>query len=209
MVIIYFFGPDGAGKSTLVKGLVNNIQKNHKVKLSWMRGSHTITSFLAKILSRFNFFKGPENPYYNINIPKNLKGLWQLLEFISALPVIIIRFLLPSFMGCWVIADRYTLDLTVWISLTTRDNSFLEKPQAKVLIALAKNADAKFYVKADVKTLSERRGERLPNPEEQISLYDKLAQAIGATTIDTTDKSTHDSLQEVSEVLKTGELLIH
>ena len=133
MAIFYFFGPDGAGKTTLIKNLAKHLNKNHKTKLSWMRGSHTIASFLAKILSRYEFFKGSENPYYNISIPLKLKNLWQFLEFVSALPVIIIRFVLPSLMGYWIIADRYSLDLAVWISMTTRDSSFLNKFQAKIL----------------------------------------------------------------------------
>lgn len=204
MVIIYFFGPDGAGKTTLVSGLAREIRKHHKVKLSWMRGSHTFASFLAKILSRFDFFKGSENPYYKINIPTKLRSLWQFLEFISALPIIFMRFLLPSLMGYWIIADRYTLDLTVWISLTTRDSSFLGKIYAKVLIALAKKANAKFYVKADIQTLRSRRGENISYLNKQISLYDKLSQIIGAKIIDTTKKSAQDALLEVSKIVFNG-----
>jgi thymidylate kinase len=201
VVILYFFGPDGAGKTTLAKGLAEKIRdKNHKVKLSWMRGSHTTASLLAKFLSRSNFFKGSENPYYNINIPMKLKGLWQFFEFMSALPVIIGRFLILSFMGYWIIADRYTLDLAVWTCLTTRDLNFLDSPEAKVLIALAKKANVKFYVKADLETLR-NRAEKLPFPEEQIRLYDTLAQTVGATIIDTTNKSADDALQEVLKAL--------
>jgi len=203
VVILYFFGPDGAGKTTIVKGLAQKIRKkNHKVKLSWMRGSHTFASLLAKILSRSDFFKGSENPYYNINIPENLKGLWQFFEFLSALPIIISRFLVPSFMGYWIIADRYTLDLAVWICLTTRDRNFLEKLEAKVLIASAKKTNAKFYVKADLETLRNRAG-KFPFPEEQMCLYDRLAQTVGATIIDTTNKSADDALQEVLKALET------
>ncbi|MBT0159176.1 hypothetical protein G4O51_04245 [Candidatus Bathyarchaeota archaeon A05DMB-2] len=196
MVILYFFGPDGAGKTTLVKGLVKSIGKNHKVKLSWMRGSHTFASLLAKVLSRIEFFRGSENPYYNISIPRNLKGLWQSLEFFSALPVIFTRFLIPSLMGYWIIADRYTLDLAVWISFTTRDQNFFEKHEAKVLIASARKTYARFYVTADLKTLR-NRAEKLHFPEEQMRLYDKLAKTVQATIIDTTYKSADDALQEV------------
>ena len=203
MVILYFFGPDGAGKTTLAKGLAQIIRnKNHKVKLSWMRGSHTAASLLAKILSRSNLFKGTENPYYNINIPTKLKSLWQFFEFMSALPVIISRFLIPSLMGYWIIADRYTLDLEVWTCLTTRDPGFIDSPEAKVMTALAKKARVKFYVKADLETLR-NRAEKLPFPEEQIRLYDTLAQTVRATIIDTTNKSADDSLQEVLNVLAT------
>jgi thymidylate kinase len=203
VVILYFFGPDGAGKTTIVKGLAKRIRKNHKVKLSWMRGSHTFASLLAKILSRIDFFKGSENPYYNINIPRNLKGLWQFLEFFSALPVIISRFLIPSLMGYWIIADRYTLDLAVWISFTTRDHNFFEKLEAKVLVAQARKTYARFYVIADLKTLR-KRAEKLHSPEEQIRLYDKLAETVEATIIDTTYKSADDALQEVLRALEVS-----
>ena len=203
MVILYFFGPDGSGKSTLTKELAKQFHKQgYKTKLSWMRGSHTFTSLTAKILTKLDFFKGLENPYYNIRIPKNLRRFWQLLEFSSALPVIIGRFLIPSLMGYWVLADRYTLDLAVWICLTTRDQGFFEKLEAKVLIMLAEKTEAKFYVKADVEVLKSRT-EKLYFPQEQLRLYDKLAQRVKACTIDTTNQSVNEVLQEVIKTLKT------
>jgi thymidylate kinase len=203
VVIVYFLGPDGAGKTTLANSLAQEIHnKNHKVRLSWMRGSHTVASLLAKILSRSDFFRGLDNLYYNINMPMKLKRIWQFLEFISALPVIIGRFLIMSFMGYWIIADRYTLDLVVWTCLTTRDLAFLGSPEAKVLIALAKKTTVKFYVKADPETLRNRT-EELPYPEEQICLYDALAQTVEAKMIDTTHISADRALQEVLKTLGT------
>jgi len=201
MAIFYFFGPDGAGKTTLVKNLSLKLQESHRIKLSWMRGSHTLTSFLAKLLSRLSFFQGSDNPYYRIRIPEKLKGLWQFLEFVSAIPVIINRFIFPSLIGYWIIADRYSIDLEVWISMTTKDPSFLTKFPARVLTALAQKANAKFYVKADIDTLRNRT-RSLPYPEEQIISYDKLAQLVGAATIDTTNKSAKDALACVLETLE-------
>jgi len=201
MVIIYFFGPDSAGKSTLLKELAWEMhERGHRTKLSWMRGSHTFTSLIAKIFAKLDYFKGSENPYYNIKIPRNFKKFWQFLEFIGALPVIIGNFIIPSFMGYHVLADRYTLDLAVWICLTTRDYSFLKRFEAKILIALSGKTNAKFYVTANIEELR-RRNAKLWFPKEQLHLYGKLAESVGAYTIDTTNKSIDESIQEVIKLL--------
>jgi len=208
MPTIIFFGPDGSGKSTLIKALARGLHhRKCNVKISWMRGSHTLASLTAKILSKFDSFKGSDNPYYNITVPKNLTRLWQFLEFLSALPIILGEFLIPSLMEYWVLADRYTLDLMVWISLATNDKDFFKRLEARVLIALAKRTCAKFYVTANIEELK-KRTTKLWFPEEQLHLYNKLAVAIGAYTIDTTNKSVDASFQEVLNVLNRANLKI-
>jgi len=199
--IILFIGPDGSGKSSLIKAL-NKVfqQKNLKAKHVWMRGSHTFISLLAKFLSQFKAFNGSENPYYSIKVPENTKRFWQFLEFIGAVPVIIFNFLIPSFMGYWVLADRYALDLAIWICLTTNDYDFLKKFEAKVLIALTLRTSAKFYVTANIETLK-RRTKDLWFPREQLQLYGKFAETVGAHIIDTANKSVDESLQDVLRVI--------
>lgn len=202
MAIIYFFGPDRTGKSTLVKTLAEKLRtKNCNVKLSWMRGSHTFVFIVATLLSKFDSFKGSDNPYYNIKLPNKLKRFWQFLEFVSAIPVILSEFLIPSLLRSCVLADRYAMDLVVWICITTRDYRFLKTFEAKVLLTLAKRVDTKFYITANCDELVRRSGDDLWFPKEQLFLYGKLAKAIDAYVIDTTNKPVEECLQEVLTVV--------
>ena len=126
-MLICFFGPDGSGKSTITKGLAKRLDcEGIRAKLSWMRGTHTLASLLARFLSRFAPFRGSDNPYYGISIPNSARRIWQLLEFISALPILLVRFVLPSLLGYVVIAERYLPGFLVWVSLTTRDEDYLK-----------------------------------------------------------------------------------
>ena len=206
MPIICFFGPDGSGKTTLVRALTKRLnQDGFKVRLSWMRGTHTLASLLAKLLSKFTAFRGSDNPYYGIIIPGNLKRLWQLIEFASAIPIILLKFILPSTMGSWVIAERYLPDFITWISLTTNDQNYPESIEAKFLLALSVKAQAKIYVTATLKELLKRREGINPDfVSDQLKFYNKIASAIHAHRLDTTNKSANESLEEALNLLNIG-----
>ena len=155
--IICLFGPDASGKSTLARALVEELRRRGlKVRSSWMRGTHTLASLIARLLSRLDALKGTDNPYYRIAIPKSLRRLWQLLEFSSALPVVLFRFVIPSALGYWVVADRYVTDLVAWVSVTTRDRDYVRRGEARFLLALASRARVKVYVTAALEELTKR-----------------------------------------------------
>jgi len=203
MPIICFFGTDGSGKSTLAKALTKRLNsENFKVKLSWMRGTHTLASLLARLLSKSTTFKGSDNPYYKTTIPRNLKRLWQLIEFASTLPIVLLKFILPSALGSWVVAERYVPDFIAWVSITTNDQDYPRSFEAKFLLALSSKAQAKIHVTATLKELSKRRKETNPNfVSEQLKLYDRIASAIQAHRLNTTNKSINETLEEALSVL--------
>jgi len=201
--IIYFFGVDGSGKTTLAKHLSLVLKsKGFKVKLSWMRGTHLFASILARLIANFTAFKGSDNPYYGIQIPGHLRRLWQLIEFASAIPIILFKFILPSAIGYWIVAERYLPDFITWVSLTTNDQHYPESVEAKFLFALSSKAESKIYVTTSLKEIISRRGETdLHFIKNQLKLYPKISSALHAHRLDTTKKSVDESLKEILTIM--------
>jgi len=205
MPIICFFGPDGSGKTTIARSPAEKLRSmGLKIKLSWMRGTHTLASMLARLLSKFTTFKGPDNPYYGIFIPSRLKRLWQLIEFMSVLPILLYRFMLPSLFGYTVIAERYLPDFLAWVSLTTRDSDYFRRVEARFLLALSMKADVRVYVTASEAELAKRRGGEVNHKflSKQLKLYDDLVKLVGAYKIDTSGRSVKEALNELLNVVQ-------
>lgn len=207
MTIICFFGPDGSGKTSLAERTAEHLSgKGFNIKYSWMRGSHTLTSVISKMLSRFDYFKGEDNPYYSIRIPRKLSRLWQSLECVSVVPVIVSRYLLPQLMGYTVVADRYSVDFVVWVAMTTNDEEFPKGFVAKCASRLADERTMMIFVTARPEVLAQRSDMEEELLEKQIELYRSAIENNGLNvhTIETSETSIEDSFKEVMSIINGG-----
>jgi hypothetical protein len=107
--------------------------------------------------------------------------------------------MLPSFLGYIVIAERYVPDFIVWVSITTRDEDYLERFEARFMLALSVRADVRVYVTAFEAELVKRRGGEVDQKflSRQLKLYDELAKLVKAYEIDTTRRSIKETLNEL------------
>jgi len=205
MALIYLLGSDGSGKTTLAKALARKLENQGiEVKISWMRGTHTLASIIASIIAKFSAFRGQDNPYYGISIPSDMRRLWQLLEFMSVLPILLTKFILPSILGYTVIAERYVPDFLAWVSTTTRDENYLERLEARFMLALSVKANLRIYVTASETELIKRRGGEVDQKflSRQLRLYVRLAKTVKAYKIDTTGRSVEETLRDLTALVQ-------
>lgn len=202
------FGVDGSGKTSLARGVAAYLGvRGFRVSVVWMRGTHTAASLLARMLARFSVFRGSCNPYYGVCIPSRMRRLWLWVEFLSVLPVVLLRFVVPRLSGRVVVAERSFADFLVWLVVTLGwggvVGSFVGRSVASLMFSLCGRV---VYVRADLDTLvGRRRGSR----EEGLiplllRVYDAVAGAIGAPCVDTSGKPVGRSVGELLEIIGGG-----
>lgn len=202
VMLILFFGPDGSGKSTLSRKLYQALHDERRVLLSWMRGSHTMASLIARILSRIKAFKGIDNPYYNIKVPRSMRGLWAVIEFVSMLPILFFKYLLPHKFKYVVIGERSIPDFIAWVILTLNYPGYLKTLQAKFLLRIL-NTHFKIYVTASLNELVRRRNDMNRTILlKELVIYEFLYRVLNAHKLDTTGKSIEESLNEILSIVK-------
>jgi hypothetical protein len=194
--IIFFFGPDGSGKTTLAKKTASALSENgFKVRKGWMRGTHTFSYAFARLLRMHPAFRGRN--HFMASIPENLKLLWRFLEFVSVLPVLLYRFTIPKALGFCVVAERYVPDYLVWVSIVINDKTFVDSFEAAILLSVARRTGTSFYITADVQKLHKRSGENIDFLRSQQQIYGNLAHELGAKIIDTTNSSVNESFGQI------------
>jgi thymidylate kinase len=209
---IVFFGPDGAGKTTLAQLLVDYFHSNgYRSRITWMRARHSLAWLLAKFFKRYGYYRKVISPngkkdYYIFDptlLPK-MKTLWYFFEFISILPWIITKVYLPKALGYIVVSERYVVDTVVylgyWVGHDTM-NSFL----AKVLLNFISPKSVIVHMDAQTSVLLQRRPEDFINRDYitfQRNAYTEFAKSLHAIHIDTTVHTVDENFRYITKYLE-------
>ena len=169
--MIYFFGPDGTGKTTHAELTSQYLRKRgYKTWRVSVKQHHTFSYLLLKLLSGGKH--GQAISYYGFDdgLKQKIKTPWKILELLSLFPAILYRVLLPLLLGYTVICDRYVLDTLVSLSYFLDDQKLISSIFAKLLTSMIPKDSVLFYMNADTKVILQRKRDE-PITQKLIEYY--------------------------------------
>lgn len=204
-------GIDGSGKTTMARFLTKHLRSEDvKTRYVWIKSLHTLAYFISRIFESRGWRRLVKNPnntiVFRFELPnsRSAEKFWQIIEFISVLPWIIVKVNLAIFFGFTVVSDRYTIDSIISIAMRTRSPSFVESFLGKLLLRMIPKEAAVIYLDVDLHTVLKRRHDIEYTADEiqgQIVLYRLLAEKMGAYFIDTRMLSIEDVEKKVVDYI--------
>jgi len=202
-LFVSIFGPDGSGKSTQARILADYLfSRGSKVKIVWIKSYHTLAYVLSRIYGSLSPNSITVNAYGHIirigaiSSSRLNRLIWAWIEFVSVLPLALLRVYLPLSMGRVVIAERYFVDAVASIAYTLDDPDFESSFVARLMLRFIPKNSVLIHLDSDYDEISERRGS-MADPEDYIrfqrSMYDGLSMRLGAVKIDTSRWSIEDT----------------
>jgi len=200
---VIFLGADGAGKSTQAEMVLKELRRSgFRARRAWIRARHSLAFFLSQLLIKLgyrSFFAERNSPETKILDTRTLpaKWLWSLLEFISVIPLIIVRVYIPILFGYCVVAERYVIDTIVYNQFFIGDSFNF---YAKILCRLLPKDSLFIHLDADRHDVFMRREDDiLPKSftDYQLMQYRSIATRINALSINTSS----NNISEVSRII--------
>jgi len=214
--LIAFFGADGTGKTTHADLLVAYFQShNVKVRKVWIRSPHTLAYIVSVFFEKINFCRLVTNPfgkkkkYPAVHLNRLLRFFWSLLEFLSVIPVILIRIYIPLLFGYTVVAERYVADTIVTIAYYINDLGFLKSLTARILLCFIPENTLLIHLDSDYSTLLMRRSSRVEAQdfiEFQRKGYNQIGDMLKVTLIDTSNINIEQTFSRILDKLELNKV---
>jgi thymidylate kinase len=209
--LVYFFGPDGTGKTTQAELVSSYLRrKGTRVLRATVKQHHTLSYLLLRLL-RTNDDEYLRMSYFGFDdaTSERVRRPWKVLELFSLMPAIVYRVLLPSLFGYTVVCDRYVIDTLVVLSYFLKDRRFVSGNTAKLLIKLIPKNALLIHLDTDTKTILARKHDE-PLTRELVDYYRTAYNdtvrlfSLPVLTIDTTYASVEAVQQKVLDMIERG-----
>jgi len=215
-MIIAFFGPDGAGKTTHSRLLGQYLKKRgFKVALVRLKSHHMGMYLLLRLLYLLNIIprtNSPKTHYYSMRRIFGRSRIFPFLEVLNMLPWLLFNIELRLATKHIIIAERYLPDFLVALNLITSHREYLCRTpllKAFILKYLCRNDTFYIYLKAKPGILCERKkNEELTQNfiTANLSLYQKIYEFLSAhkckTSLLCIDTSSQPIMQPFDQIIK-------
>ncbi|MEM3826194.1 MAG: hypothetical protein QXE05_02040 [Nitrososphaeria archaeon] len=207
--LIYFFGPDGTGKTTHADLISTRLKlMGFRVWRTSVKQHHTIAYLLLKLMNLgsydiqiINYYGFPERLAHRIN------RLWKMVEFFGLLPAVFYRVYLPMILGYVVVCDRYVLDSLVTLSYFLKEQNSVLGIFARFLVSLIPKSSLLVFFDADTEVIMLRKPNE-PLSVELITYYKRMYRILlkihGLRTekVNTTDVSIQNVQKKIAFQIK-------
>jgi thymidylate kinase len=204
--LICIIGPDGVGKTTQAKLLVQELKKrNIKCEYKWLRFRHKVSlplmalarlMGLSEIKTLGNGVKISCHYYYK---SKLVSSLYPIFLYLDTLLAVLINVYIPcKFLKTTIICDRFVYDTLVDLIISTRRFDILNLRIGRRFFSLIPNESKFFLLLAEEDILRNRREDiRLDETlEMKIKIYKTIGERLDIPIISATL-----SVEKIQEII--------
>lgn len=195
--VICIIGPDGAGKSTQARKLIEVLQRRGiDCEYRWF-GAHHLVSLpllgyarLVGLSEVEQLESGRKIGYHYFWRSSVVSTLYPFLLLLDTFITYLFRIRLPHMVfGRTFVCDRFVHDIVVRVMLSTGDDEFHRSAVGRWFLQMVPERSTVFLLTADVETLRSRRDDVRQDEtiERMVKLYDELATDLNIRRIDATD----------------------
>jgi len=204
--VICLVGPDGSGKSTQARLLINKLNGcGIGCEYKWVRFRHLFSLPLLAIarvlrLSEMIYLEsGRRIGYHYFYKSRSISFLYSSLLYLDTFLLVISRVRIPHrFSNRIIICDRFVYDVIVDLMISTRDSNFLESQRGRAYLELIPDYCAVMIMIADAKILRSRRDDVLNDQtlDEKVRLYEMIGKRFCLPMIDASNsiEITHEEI---------------
>lgn len=192
--LICIIGPDGVGKSTQVKMLIDRLRKEGiKCEYKWLRFHHFFSLPLLAIarLMGLSEVKTLESDgkigYHYFERSKTISILYPIFLFIDTLVFNTIKIYIPiKLFKKTIVCDRFVYDTIVDLMVSTRNYEIYKSKIGELFLSLIPKDSKVIMLVTDEEILKKRREDVMHDNtlNLRIKLYKKLAGEFGIPMID-------------------------